>query len=90
MSTASQTRRGRLIRSVLAILVLLSCMRAWLGPTEFVTPAQAQIPDSALQRKLLLEEARRTNQLLSEIKQILTSRTLNVRVQGADNKGADN
>ncbi len=90
MSTASQPRRGRLIRSVLAILVLLSCMRAWLGPAELLQPAQAQIPDSALQRKLLLEEARRTNQLLSEIKQILTSRTLNVRVQGADNKGADN
>ncbi len=90
MSTASQPRRGRLIRSVLAILVLLSCMRAWLGPAELVNQAQAQIPDSALQRKLLLEEARRTNQLLSEIKQILTSRTLNVRVQGADNKGADN
>ncbi len=90
MSTASQPRRGRLIRYVLAILVLLSCMRAWLGPVELVKPAQAQIPDSALQRKLLLEEARRTNQLLSEIKQILTSRTLNVRLQGADNKGADN
>ncbi len=90
MSTASQPRPGRLTRSVLAVFVVLSCLRAWLGPIELISPAQAQIPDSAMQRKLLLEEARRTNQLLSEIKRILTSHTLNVRVQGADNKGADN
>lgn len=47
--------------------------------------AYGQIPDAGLQRKLILEEAVRTNQLLAEIKIMLAERTLNVRIQGADN-----
>lgn len=90
MSTASQPHRGRLARHVLVGFVLLSCLRVWTGPLELGNPAQAQIPDSGAQRKRLLEAAQRTNQLLSEIKQVLTSHTLNVRVLGADNTGTDN
>ncbi len=90
MFAANQPYRSRLVRYALVVFVLLSCLRAWTGPREFSNPAQAQIPDSGMQRKLLLEETRRTNLLLSEIKQILTSHTLNVRVKGADKTGADN
>ena len=90
MSSISRTFGSRLARLALAAFVLISCLQAWLGPTQILPSAEAQIPDSAMQRRLLLEEARRTNQLLSEIKQILTSRTLNVRVTGADKTGADN
>ena len=38
----------------------------------------------------MVDEIRRTNQLLEEIKQILSSDTLNVRIQGADNASTDN
>ena len=85
MSTVSQPHRGRLVRHALVLFVALSCLRAWLGPTGLSDRAEAQIPDSGTQRKALLEETRRTNQLLSDIKQILTSGTLNVTVKGADN-----
>jgi len=52
---------------------------------DAVEPAQAQLPDPALQRVRMLEEARRTNELLAEIKALLEKHTFNVRMQGADN-----
>jgi len=73
-------------RGILFALVAASCLRAWIGPVSIETTAQAQIPDSGLQRKQQLEEARLTNQLLSEIKVLLEKGTFNVRLQGADNQ----
>jgi len=90
MASVSRLLEGRPIRLLLSAFILASCLRAWFGPVTIVDSAQAQIPDSAMQRKRLLDEARRTNQLLSEISQILTSGTLNVRLTTADKPGADN
>lgn len=60
--------------SIGMLLVLVVCTAMFvIGPLRLVEPALAQIPDSGLQRKQLLDEARRTNQLLSEIKQQLTT-----------------
>ncbi len=81
-----QRRKRRLLRGAIGLFLLLTCIRVWVGPEPIVEPAQAQIPDSGLQCKLLLEEARRTNQLLSDIKRLLKTETLNVRIQGADNQ----
>lgn len=69
---------------VLVAFVLLSCIRAWTGPW---TPpeAMAQIPDPGAQRREQIDEARRTNQLLSEIRSILADQVLNVRIHSADN-----
>jgi hypothetical protein len=86
MFTASQHQKPRFLPYAIAIFVLLTCLRVWVGPVPLLPKAQAQIPDSGMQRKLLLDEAKRTNQLLGEIKQILTSHTLNVRLEGADNQ----
>ena len=78
--------KGRGTRAVIGIFVLLTCIRVWVGPTQILNQAQAQIPDSGMQRKLLLDEARRTNQLLGRIEQFLKTHTFNVRIKGADNK----
>ena len=86
MHTAPQPRESRFFTRALAALVLLTCFRVWTWPAPMLPVAQAQIPDSGLQRKLLLDEAKRTNQLLGEIRQILTSHIFNVRVEGADNQ----
>ena len=86
MPTPYQPRHRWFIRSVIALALLITCIRVWVGPLTMVQPAQAQLPDSALQRKHLLEEARRTNQLLGQIKQLLEKHTFNVRIQGADNQ----
>ena len=56
-----------------------------MGSFPILDKAQAQIPDSAKQRKLLLAETKQTNRLLTEIKQILRDETLHVRLQAADN-----
>ena len=64
--------------------VILTCLRIWLGPFPLLERAEAQIPDAGLQRKQIVDESRRTNELLSDIKRILETQTLQVRLQGAD------
>lgn len=87
MNITSQRPRGSTaMRAVLGLFALLTCLHVWTGPQPFIQRAEAQIPDSGRQRKLLLEETRRTNQLLAEIAQILRESTLNVRVAPADNQ----
>lgn len=81
-----QYQNHRWLLGVFGFFVLLTCIRVWVGPAAILEQAQAQIPDSGKQRKLLVEEARRTNQLLTEIKLLLETRTFNVRIQGADNQ----
>ena len=90
MSSGYQRCEHRFLRIVLGAFVLLSCLRAWVDGPPLVERAQAQVIDARLQRKQMLGECKRANQILSEIRQILSSGTLNVRVQGADNTSADN
>ncbi len=80
-------RQNRLVNRVVTLLVALTCLRVWLGPFPLLERAEAQIPDAGLQRKQILDEARRSNELLSDIKRILESQTLHVRLEGADNQG---
>jgi hypothetical protein len=84
-SHRSDDRPRALARFLLTGFVVMTCLRVWLGPWESATTAQAQIPDSGLQRKQAIDEARRTNELLAEIKSILQHEVLNVRVESADN-----
>ena len=86
MTVQFQPQKRRWLYDVFCLFVLLTCLRTWIGPTPVLQVAQAQIPDAGAQRKLLLDEARQTNQLLTEIKHLLENRTLNVRIQGADNQ----
>ena len=76
----------RLLKLGLGIVVLVTLLRVWVAPVAWDQPASAQIPDAGLQRNQLLEETRKTNQMLSDIKRILEKGTLNVRLQGADNQ----
>jgi len=83
----SEPRRNRFVNRLVTLLVALTCLRIWLGPFPLLERAEAQIPDAGLQRKQILEEAKHTNELLSDIKRILESQTLHVRLEGADNQG---
>ncbi len=75
----------RWLERILIVVVLLTCLHVWTGPFTLLNKAQAQLPDSAKQRIMLLEETQKTNKLLREIKQILRDETLHVRLQTADN-----
>ena len=88
MSRSENTGKPSLGRWALSAFVLFTCLRVWLGPTPMVESAYAQIPDSGLQRKQTIDEIRRTNALLSEIRNLLKDGTFNVRVAGADKKAS--
>jgi len=86
MAAQYQPQKRRWLYDLTCLLMLLTCVRVWVGSAPVMQSAQAQIPDAGAQRKALVEEARRTNELLTEIKDLLENRTLNVRIQGADNQ----
>ena len=86
MMAQYQPQKRQWLYGAVGAFVLLTCLRVWVGSTPMLQVAHAQIPDAGTQRKLLLDEARLTNQLLTEIKHLLENRTLNVRIQGADNQ----
>lgn len=81
-----QQYQQRWWQRALIVAVLLTCLRVWIGPLGWEPQAMAQIPDPGQQRIKILEEVRRTNALLAEIKGILTSHTFNVKDVGADNQ----
>ena len=86
-SLSPQPRSHRFVDRLVVFFVILTCFRIWLGPFPLLERAEAQIPDAGLQRKQLVEQAQRTNELLSDIKRILETQTLHVSLQGADNQG---
>ena len=65
-------------------LLFAIAARLWLGPVDLIDRTYAQIPDSGMQRKLLLDESKRTNQLLSEIAGVLRTQTIKVRLETPD------
>ena len=90
MVPAYQHQGSRFLRTLWIGIVALTCLRVWLGPEQTSPAAMAQIPDSALQRKNMVDELRQMNRTLQEIQQTLKTGTLKVRVEGADNTGTDN
>lgn len=88
MDVEYQRQEPRWLHRIVVLVVLVTCLRVWIGPMTLVEPASAQVANPASQRTQLLTETRRTNQLLEEIKQLLKTHTLNVRIEGADNQAA--
>ena len=89
MTSRGHRRKRNLLETVCVTFVILTCLRVWVGPVNAVAQRPTTLPDSALQRKLQLEELRRSNVILEDIRRILTSQTLKVRIEGADNTGTD-
>ena len=69
-------------------LVVLTCVRIWVGDFISVPQAGAQVPDSGLQRKQLLDEAQRTNALLTEMLDIFKNRSIRVLPAATDGAAA--
>ena len=81
-------RGSDLWKLTLSVVLLATCVRVWLGPVEWVPDARAQLPDSGLQRKQLLEEARKTNLLLDKLIEHLKHKAIKVRIE--ESKGDSN
>lgn len=78
---------SRLLRPLMLALLLATCARVWLGPADWLPEAKAQLPDTARQRNDQLAEARRTNQLLTELIGVLRTQTIKVTLEGSDKNG---
>jgi hypothetical protein len=85
MNGPYQYWESRWVRRIVVFLLLMTCLRIWIGPLPVNEPASAQVLDPGAQRNQLLAETRRANELLAEIRELMKTHTFNVRVQGADN-----
>jgi len=85
MQAPTTARRWTVREWILSAVVVATCIRVWSWPDGQLLPhAQAQVPDSGLQRKQILAAAQRTNELLIRIIDILGSETIEVRIVEAD------
>ena len=71
-----------LVSVVVLLGVIAIQLSVWLGP--HLPRAQAQIPDSGLQRKQLLESQAEISATLDQILQHLRTQTIKVKVIGTD------
>jgi hypothetical protein len=80
--TLDRFTRGVLI-ALIALLTVIA-IELWAGRPDMVPAAQAQVPDSGLQRYQILDEARRTNQLLEQILEHLRTKAVKVSIADTD------
>lgn len=84
-SVAPWRRRPSFWKLGLGVLCVATCLKTWF-PSERVLPAaEAQVPNPADQRRDLVRATQRTNELLTDIKRLLESGKLQVRVEATDN-----
>jgi hypothetical protein len=79
---------GRLGRVALGTILVLTALKVWLPPATLTSTALAQIPDSGAQRNEMIEQTKRTNQLLADILETLRKQPFKVEMLGTDNTGA--
>lgn len=70
--------------TTIAVLLAVLVIELWNLAPSMLPIAAAQVPDTALQRKQIVDEARRTNQLLSAILTHLEAKSIKVEMIGGD------
>ncbi|HKQ50609.1 MAG TPA: hypothetical protein VJZ71_21240 [Phycisphaerae bacterium] len=73
---------GFLLTSIVGLLAVIA-VELWVGLSAS-SSAVAQIPDTGLQRQLIVEEGRKTNALLEKILEHLRSGCVKVKLESAD------
>jgi hypothetical protein len=86
MSYSNRPRSFSLPTFLLTALVLATLGRVWLGTSDILPKASAQIPDAGRQLRDLIVEQRRTNRLLERLITTLEKGTIKVSIEGADKK----
>lgn len=87
MPTHEPSKGRRVLRVALGAFLVLTCLRVWVGPGDWTPRAYAQIPNAGSQRADLLQEVRKTNQLLQEVLTILRTQSVKVEIQGLAGPG---
>ena len=82
-----EMRIDRFTRSVLVVIAVLLGVIAvglWQERPSMLPAAQAQVPDSGMQRNQMLKETQETNKLLRQILEHLQEKTIAVTMHDAD------
>lgn len=79
-TTVTLDRYTRLLLTALVVLLTIIAFELWAGRPSDLPAAHAQIPDTALQRKQILDEGQRTNELLEQILKHLQTKPIQVRI----------
>ena len=80
--TLDRFTRGVLV--ALTVLLTVIAIELWAGRPDMVPAAQAQVPDSGAQRNQIIEDGRRTNQLLEQILEHLRTKAVKVSIADTD------
>lgn len=75
-------------RIFLILFLVATCWKVWVGDPRVLPLAAAQIPDSGMQRKVLIDEIRKTNQLITQLGVTMKTHTFKVRIEGTDKQTA--
>ena len=73
-------RRLNFYCQVIIVMLAAIALRLWMMPSDVLPKVQAQVADSGAQRFQIIEQAKRTNELLGEIHQTLKG-TLKVQLE---------
>lgn len=84
--SAGTGRAIRILLTVIVVLLAIIALELWHVSPNMMPAAQAQIPDSGLQRNKMLDESRQTNALLSDILEHLRTKAVKVEMQRTDKK----
>ncbi len=82
-----EMRTDRFTRSIMVVIALLLgviCVGLWRDGPSILPSAEAQVPDSGMQRNQMLREAQKTNALLGQILKHLQEDTVSVTMGDAD------
>ena len=85
-STITLDRYTRGVLTALAGLLTVLIVELWVGMPGSAPTAQAQIPDTGLQRQNLVQETQKTNELLQKIYDQLKTGTIKVKTETADKR----
>lgn len=80
-------RWTRRVLCVIAALLAVIAVELWQARPSMLPRAEAQIPDTGLQRENMVREARQTNALLTQILEHLRSKPIKVEMDGTDSGG---
>jgi len=81
-----RNRRTRIFQIAVVFLLGAIAIAAWDVRPNIKSEAMAQIPDTALQRKQMIDEQRVTNELLTRILLHLETMPIKVRSVGSDER----
>ncbi|MBK8270844.1 MAG: hypothetical protein IPK83_22060 [Planctomycetes bacterium] len=82
-------RTTRIFQAAVVVLLGLIAAALWDNRPSLLPQAVAQIPDTAMQRKQLVDEQKATNELLARILRHLETKPIKVQTVGTDETKGD-